>query len=212
MPPICKDARGAPCVDGWLPQVGAGGLLWLPLRALELPLRAAVLRRPDMAVSFKIGGVSHNAMRELHALMASTNPQVRALPLLLLLLHACMHGAACRQAAACCSRVQGTTHCVAPCGTACPSMWSLQGVQRENSRLWMLPSSQSGVPLTSPSPLEALLARSMSTSMSRGSHALATGPCVPFRRTGFVSRSLGAVSSSRQQSSGGGLVGSAAPI
>lgn len=58
--------------------MGASGLLWMPLRVLELPLRAAVLRRPGMAVSYKVSGVSHSAMRQLQSLMASTHPQVRA--------------------------------------------------------------------------------------------------------------------------------------
>ena len=49
--------------------VGGEGMLRMPLRALELPLRAALARRPGTTVSFRVSGLSHDGMRQLRALM-----------------------------------------------------------------------------------------------------------------------------------------------
>ena len=50
--------------------LGQGGSLRLPLRSLELPLRALMARRPGCTVSFGLSGLSHSSLRQLRALMA----------------------------------------------------------------------------------------------------------------------------------------------
>ncbi|GIM08851.1 hypothetical protein Vretimale_12818 [Volvox reticuliferus] len=50
--------------------VGCDGQLRIPLRCLELPLRAAMGRRSGTTVSFRVTGLSHEGMRQLRALMA----------------------------------------------------------------------------------------------------------------------------------------------
>ncbi|GIL62479.1 hypothetical protein Vafri_16696 [Volvox africanus] len=50
--------------------VGYDGQLRVPLRCLELPLRAAMARRSGTTVSFRVTGLSHEGMRQLRALMA----------------------------------------------------------------------------------------------------------------------------------------------
>ncbi|GLI71299.1 hypothetical protein VaNZ11_016439 [Volvox africanus] len=50
--------------------VGCDRQLRVPLRCLELPLRAAMARRSGTTVSFRVTGLSHEGMRQLRALMA----------------------------------------------------------------------------------------------------------------------------------------------